>query len=191
MAQTAPPAASSTLAFEVNGAVLMMLATSRTAPTVLARVMTPINDPVMTRSQVESRSIRPGSPIMRIPSRTATTMSISQDASPARSSFGRASRKTPQARMASAIGHRGSAVPADRWRLTLGAFTATAAPGTRRGVELCRKHRSHIPRERDVPALLPRQRHVDAESAGRETGVTGETGRTVDALCNTSTTQGG
>jgi hypothetical protein len=73
VSQIAPPLASSTLASSLNGATRMIPPTRRTAATALTAVTKPISDPVSTRSQVLSRSMRPGSPTIRMPSRTAIT----------------------------------------------------------------------------------------------------------------------
>ncbi len=70
VSQIAPPLASRMLALSLNGATRMIPPTRRTAATALTAVIKPISDPVSTRSQVLSRSMRPGSPMIRMPSRT-------------------------------------------------------------------------------------------------------------------------
>ena len=92
----------------VKAETFMMETTSRTAASALASEITAIRQLVMTRNQGRSRSIRPGSPIMRAASKAITMTGNSHRASPLRSSEGNVARRTPVATTARAIGHRGS-----------------------------------------------------------------------------------
>ena len=84
VSHTAPPLASSTLASLVNLAwPMVMAATRRTTAAAFTTEITPISVLVMTRSQVESRSMRPGSPTISVASSTTRTRGRTQRASPA------------------------------------------------------------------------------------------------------------
>ena len=93
----APPLASSTLAFWVKLDTLMMPMTSRMAASALATEIRPINTLVRLWSQGRSRSMRPGSPMMRTASNPTTRTRKSQAASPLRSWCGSAARRRPVA----------------------------------------------------------------------------------------------
>ena len=82
LSQIAPPLASRTLASVLNAAAPMIPATRRTAAAAFTAEIRPISVPVITRSQVESRSIRPGSPMTRMASNVTSTTINAQRASP-------------------------------------------------------------------------------------------------------------
>ena len=106
--QMAPPLASNTLAFCVKLDTLMMPTTRRMAASALAIEMSPINTLVRLCSQGRSRSIRPGSPMMR----TARSTDDEDQEEPCgvaiAHSCGSAARSRPVARTAIAMGQRGS-----------------------------------------------------------------------------------
>src|SRR6266568_4811865 len=114
VSQIAPPLASRMLASVLNLAPPMIPATRRTAAEAFTAEIRPISVPVSTRSQPESRSMRPGSPMIITASRTRTTTMNTQRASPVLSAAGRTPRNTPAASTASAIGQRCSPVLGDR-----------------------------------------------------------------------------
>jgi hypothetical protein len=66
----------------LNPATSMIPITRRTAATAFTAEISPISVPVITRSQAESRSMRPGSPMTSTASSTTTTAPNAQRASP-------------------------------------------------------------------------------------------------------------
>jgi len=82
LSQMAPPLASRTLASVLNPTAPMIPTTRRTAAVAFTAEIKPISVPVITRSQVESRSMRPGSPTTRTASSTTRIAMNAQRASP-------------------------------------------------------------------------------------------------------------
>ena len=76
------PLASRTLALLLNLTALMIPVTRRTTAAKFTTEIRPISVPVITRSQAESRSIRPGSPMTRMASSATRTAANAQRASP-------------------------------------------------------------------------------------------------------------
>src|SRR6266581_1250471 len=114
LSQIAPPLASRMLASLLNVALPMIPATRRTAAEAFTAEIRPISVPVSARSQAESRSMRPGSPMTITLSSTRMTTMNTQRASPVLSSGGRTARSNPAASTASAIGQRCSPALGDR-----------------------------------------------------------------------------
>ncbi len=73
VSQIAPPLTRGSLASLVKGWVLRMLATSLTAAMALTTEISPMREMVATLSHRLSRSMRPGSPMIKTPSNTAIT----------------------------------------------------------------------------------------------------------------------
>ncbi len=118
--QMTPPAISSLLASSVNGFVLIMLTSNLPTSTPLSAEIKTMRTIVITRSQFDSLSMRPGSPSMSATRSAPTTTRYHHRESPrssggsCRNSAGRAACSPPTASTARAIGQRGSPILVER-----------------------------------------------------------------------------